>query len=102
MEDGQFVFTPSPNANVRQDYFPITGTYSVNDNFITLQGERQSDLQSDEFSAIANLDGTLEIEGESAQLDIVYAVTTTEQSAVRNFADTQLCWKYRLRQLSQP
>jgi hypothetical protein len=42
--DGTFLFTPSPLAQVRMDLYPISGTYSMAGNVITLQGEKTSSL----------------------------------------------------------
>ena len=71
LEGGRFIFTPSPRADVRKDIFPINGTYSVSGNQITLQGESQSEEGSDTFS----IDGTVQLQGNTAQINIIYAAT---------------------------
>ena len=78
LEGGRFVFTPSPGAYVRQDVFPINGTYSVLDEQITLQGESQSEENSDIFS----IDGTVQLQGSTAQINIIYAATARGSESV--------------------
>jgi CHAT domain-containing protein len=78
LEGGRFIFAPSPRADVRQDVFPINGTYSVSDDQITLQGESQSEEGSDTFS----IDGTVQLQGNTAQVNIIYAATARGAESV--------------------
>ncbi|NET34850.1 MAG: CHAT domain-containing protein [Cyanothece sp. SIO1E1] len=84
LADDTFIFTPSPTANVRQDIFPISGTYLVSGNQLILQGERKSA----ELSATASVDGTLQVQGATAQLDIIYAVTAMASQSVVQITQT--------------
>ncbi|PZO57852.1 MAG: hypothetical protein DCF15_06225 [Phormidesmis priestleyi] len=78
LEGGRFIFTPSPRAYVRQDVFPIVGTYAVLGEQITLQGESQSEEGSDTFS----IDGTVQLQENTAQVNIIYAATARGSESV--------------------
>ena len=51
---GAFVFSPPPEADLRDDLFPICGTYRPRGALLQLQGE-----QVGQYGASSSVDGTL-------------------------------------------
>ncbi|MDJ0600350.1 MAG: CHAT domain-containing tetratricopeptide repeat protein [Crocosphaera sp.] len=78
LENNTFVFVPPSNADVRSDLFPLLGTYSQDNNTLKISGEQAS------FGAASSLDGIIQLQGEQAFLDVIYAVTSMDsQNIVR-------------------
>jgi hypothetical protein len=66
--DGKFMYVPSPNANVRDDLYPITGTYKKVGNSYEFQGERQSSVGT--IISTASVDGVIRIENSKILLEV--------------------------------
>ncbi len=71
--DGTFRFVPSLSADIRDDLFPITGTYRRQRGTIEFRAYRSSSLK-----ARASLDGIIHETPEGGQLEAVYAVAAIQ------------------------
>ena len=78
--DGKFSFTPSLNAHVRSDLYPIFGTYKQANDVWELQGETQSG------SASASVDGMVRRSGDKLILDIVYTIASLDSQRIANIS----------------
>jgi len=75
--DGKFIFNPSENANVRQDLYPIIGTYVKNKNNLVFRGEKQSD-----YNSTASVDGIIRISKEHITLEVIYTVSAFNSETI--------------------
>jgi hypothetical protein len=70
-ERAAFVFSPPPEADLRDDLFPISGTYMPRGDLLQLQGE-----QIGQYGASSSVDGTLRRDGDAYVLNVVYMVAS--------------------------
>ncbi|MEB3218466.1 MAG: CHAT domain-containing protein [Nostocales cyanobacterium 94392] len=66
--NGKFIFVPSETANLRNDLFPITGTYKKIGNIWEFQAERRSSN-----GASASVDGVIRFEKDQIVLEVTQA-----------------------------
>ncbi len=71
---GTFTFTPPPTANVRDDLYTISGTYTTDGNIFEFQGEKKSPL-----GATASMDGMLYLQEENIRVEVLYTVSSLSQ-----------------------
>jgi CHAT domain-containing protein len=71
--DGSFQFVPSLAADVRDDLFPMTGSYRRRNGTIEFQAQRRSPL-----GPTASIDGTIRTTEKGGVLDAVYAIAANQ------------------------
>ncbi|MDJ0581548.1 tetratricopeptide repeat protein [Crocosphaera sp.] len=84
LNDNTFVFVPPENAKVRDDLFPLLGTYSQDRNTLKIRGEQTS------VGAASSLDGTIQLQGEQAFLDVIYTVTSMDSQNILRVSQSLL------------
>ena len=80
--DGKFTFTPSLNANLRSDLYPISGTYKQANNIWEFRGENQSS------GASTSVDGTVRSNGDKLILDVIYTVAALDSQKIANISQS--------------
>lgn len=81
--DGKFIFVPSDTANLRNDLFPITGTYKKIGNTREFQAERQSP-----DGASASIDGIIQVNKDKIVLSATQATNAKISRRVAQISQT--------------
>lgn len=68
---GGLVFSPPPEADLRDDLFPILGTYTARGDLFQIQGARVG-----QFDASSSVDGTLRRDGDVYLMNVIYTVAS--------------------------
>jgi len=79
LPDGSWTFQPPVTAPVRDDLYPIAGSYvELANDTIELQGSMWSNL-----GASSSIDGTMHLNQSGARLDIIHSIAASSQRIVR-------------------
>jgi hypothetical protein len=81
--DGHFSFDPPPEADVRRDFFPISGDYSRNGNTFQFQAERQGSSTSR-----VSVDGSIQMGTTTAKVDLIYSASAGHTQRVVRVSQT--------------
>lgn len=76
--NGNFLFIPSPTANVDAELFPISGSYRQCDDHLEFNGQRQSANDH-----VVSVDGCLTQMGDRWIAKFLYAIAAHQQQVVR-------------------